>query len=175
MIAFRNYDARFPFLWETAAQPAARWHGAGDGPVQYFADTPHGAWAEFIRHEEITEIDDLAGVHRAICAVEIDETECEPVSLSSMLLRGDESTYLACQNEAARIRSDGSRGLKAPSAALKDGGAHGHYVDSGLHQGPARDGWVFVLFGRRPDLIGWKISTDARPPAEILDQVRHLS
>src|SRR5205823_2277822 len=31
----------------------------GDGPAQYFADTPVGAWAEFLRHEGITDEADL--------------------------------------------------------------------------------------------------------------------
>src|SRR5262245_40501368 len=57
MILFRQVDARFPFLWEDARQPAGRWHAAGDGPAHYFADTPDGAWAEFLRHEEITEVE----------------------------------------------------------------------------------------------------------------------
>src|SRR5436190_1844945 len=79
MIAFRHADPRFPFLWESAAQPAARWHDDGDGPVQYFADTPNGAWADFLRHEAIVDPDDLATIQRAIWAVEIpDETSSRP-------------------------------------------------------------------------------------------------
>ena len=66
MIAFRHCDRRWPFLWESAVQPQARWHGDGEGPVQYLADTPDGAWAEFLRHEEITDEADLAGVSRAL-------------------------------------------------------------------------------------------------------------
>jgi hypothetical protein len=53
MIVFRHADPSLPFLWEDVGQPPARWHGDGDGPVQYFTDTPDGAWAEFLRHEEI--------------------------------------------------------------------------------------------------------------------------
>jgi hypothetical protein len=44
---FRHTDPRFPFLWESTDQPPARWHDRGEGPVQYLADTPDGAWAEF--------------------------------------------------------------------------------------------------------------------------------
>ncbi len=40
MIAYRHADPRFPFLWESNAQPPGRWHGIGEGPVQYLADTP---------------------------------------------------------------------------------------------------------------------------------------
>lgn len=50
MIVFRHADPRFPFLWEIAEQSAARWHGDHEGPAHYFADTPDGAWAEFLRH-----------------------------------------------------------------------------------------------------------------------------
>ena len=41
---FRHADHRYPFLWESAAQPAGRWHADGDGPCQYLADTPDGAF-----------------------------------------------------------------------------------------------------------------------------------
>ena len=59
MIVFRRASAPSPFLWETAEQPPGRWHGEGEGPAQYFADTPDGAWAEFLRHENITDPEDL--------------------------------------------------------------------------------------------------------------------
>ncbi len=71
MIAFRQCDARCPFLWEGAAQPEGRWHAAGEGPAHYFADTPDGAWADFLRHEEIRDAADLATIRRAIWAVDI--------------------------------------------------------------------------------------------------------
>ena len=44
VIVFRNVDSRMPFLWEDDRQPAARWHGDGEGPVAYLAETPDGAW-----------------------------------------------------------------------------------------------------------------------------------
>jgi len=31
MILFRHADPRFPFLWERADQPEARWHRTGEG------------------------------------------------------------------------------------------------------------------------------------------------
>ena len=71
MILFRHCDRRFPFLWESSAQPGARWHAEGEGPVQYFADTPSGAWAEFLRHEGVREEKDLGGIRRALWAVEV--------------------------------------------------------------------------------------------------------
>ena len=33
MIAFRQVDARYPFLWDDASQPAGRWHAEGEGPA----------------------------------------------------------------------------------------------------------------------------------------------
>jgi hypothetical protein len=33
MIAFRQADPRFPFLWSEASQPAGRWHAEGEGPA----------------------------------------------------------------------------------------------------------------------------------------------
>ena len=73
MIVFRQTDRRYPFAWESSAQPAGRWHGEGEGPAHYFADTPGGAWAEFIRHEEIRDAEDLVTVRRTLWAVELDE------------------------------------------------------------------------------------------------------
>ena len=55
MIVFRHADPRFPFPSEWTGQPAARWHDAGEGPANYFSETPDGARAEFIRHEDITD------------------------------------------------------------------------------------------------------------------------
>jgi len=163
LIVFRNCDPRYPFLWEDRAQPAARWHAAGDGPAQYF-----------IRHEEITDLADLAMIRRAIWAADIDIADCQPPALLASQLIGDETTYPACQREAANMRRAGVRGVIAPSAALKPGEAAGYVVDGGQRGGAARDGRVFVLFGSRPDVTGWLVAADARPPARLLDQTRPL-
>jgi len=90
VILFRHADPRWPFLWETADQPAGRWHGDGDGPVQYLADTPDGAWAEFLRHEEINEPEDVATVRRALWAIEVDDSEvaAEPEMAMGVLTGG---------------------------------------------------------------------------------------
>lgn len=174
MIAFRHADHRFPPLWESEAQPAARWHAADQGPAHYFADTPDGAWAEFLRHEEITDPADLATVQRAMWAMEIPETGYAEVQLPRAVITGGEDSYAACQAEAARLLASGANAIQAPSAALKAGGAAGWRVDSGLQQGPARDGRVRVLFGRRPDLIGWRTAV-GRPSADLLPHVRHFT
>lgn len=175
MIVFRHADPRFPFLWENAAQPAGRWHGEGGGPAHYFADSPSGAWAELLRHEEITEVDDLAGIRRALWAVELPARPTHEPQLATHLLHGGPETYPACQAEAERLRTTGAEGLKAPSAALLPGQASGWIVDGGLQPGPPRDGTILVLFGHRPDLIGWPVTLDGRPPEELSERVRHFS
>lgn len=174
MIVFRQADPRFPFLWETGAQPPGRWHGVSEGPVHYFADTPVGAWAELLRHEEISDPADLAGIRRGLWAVEISEMPRTRPKLADPQLLGGVETYAECRAEAARLRARGVVGLRAPSAALRPRGAGGWRVERGLQEGPPRDGEVVVLFGRRPDLVGWPITLDGRPPDHVLERVRHF-
>ena len=50
---------------------AGRWIRAGDQPVHYLASTPTVAWAEWIRHQELHDPDDLLGVSAALWAVMI--------------------------------------------------------------------------------------------------------
>lgn len=174
MIVFRHADPRFPFLWEGADQPPARWHGEGEGPVHYFADTPDGAWAEFVRHEEITTPEDIATIRRALWAAELQGEPGERPQRSIHTLTGGRETYADCRAEARRLREEGAPGLVAPSAALVAGGAHGWRVDGGLQPGPARDGRVIVLFGRRPDVVGWPATIAGRPSEDLLSRVRHF-
>lgn len=174
-IGFRHCDPRFGFLWLAAAQPEARWHGPGEGPANYFADTPTGAWAEFLRHEGITEAADLAGVKRSLWAVELPEDGYAAPALSEAVLHGGLASYAACQDAARRLRAGGARRLEAPGAALLPGGASGsRAMVSGLAAaGPARDGRVWVLFGVA-DLRGWLAVDGGAPPASVLPLVRHL-
>lgn len=44
----------------------------------------------------------------------------------------------------------------------------------GLRPGPRRDGWTVVLFGRRPDLIGWAATAEGRPREDLLPAVRQM-
>ena len=176
MILFRDCDRRFPFLWETADQPAARWHAHREGPAQYLADTPSGAWAEFLRHEGITEEADLAGVERALWAVDVavDTIAFAAPKLARGAQFGGIDSYPGCQVEARRLRATGAQGVRARSAALRPGGATGWRVEGGEKDAPARDGEVLVVFGRRPDFVGWPVVEAGRPPARLLPRVRPL-
>jgi hypothetical protein len=175
MIAYRHADPRFPFLWESADQPGARWHGSGEGPVQYFADTPDGAWAEFLRHEGITEESELANVRRALWAVEVpDDLPAEMPRLGEALLVGGFDTYEECRSEARRLRNNGAVALRTPSAALVPGSARGWKVDGGMQPAADRDGTVLAVFGPRPDFVGWMAAFAARPRSDLLARVRNL-
>ena len=174
MIVFRQADARYPLLWESRNQPAGRWHAHGDGPAHYFADTPDGAWAEFLRHEELTEPDDLATVRRRMWAVEIPDEPAAQLGIPHHIATGGLRTYPLCQAEAARLRATGARRLAAPSAALVDGGATGTVVKDGPRPGPRRNGIVIVLFGPPDGLVGWTAGDAARPAEDLLPRVRAM-
>lgn len=176
MILFRRAPSGLPFLWERGeAQPAGRWHAAGQGPTQYLADTPDGAWAELIRHLEITDPADLSGIRETLWALEVpDELAPTRPRLDPQTLGGDLESYPACQAEAARLRARGAAAIVAPSAALLPGEARGWRVEGGIQPGPDREGRVFAFFGARQDLIAWRASVAARPDPALLAKVRHF-
>ncbi len=169
MIAFRHADPRFPFLREDSSQPAGRWNADGE-LTHYFCDTPDGAWAEFLRHEEIDDPRDLLTVRRALWAVEIGQPPSLRPDLPEAILTGGLETWPECQQLAQRHRADAD-GIITISAALRPGGARGWRVEAGLRPGPERDGQVIALFGSRPDLVGWKATAEGRPGEELLANV----
>jgi hypothetical protein len=192
VIGFRQCDARWPFLWEGAGQPEGRWHGAGDGPAHYIADTPDGAWADFLRHEEIRDAADLKTIRRAIWAVAFPDEPAATPALPAETMRGDRSTFAACQEAARRLRAAGHRRLHVPSPALVDGGARARAIggdDSGDSAGhrvagargeshaERRDGRIVVLFGGPSELnlVGWPVALQASPAPDLLSRVRHYS
>ena len=175
MIVFRNTDVDVPFLWDSDRQPAARWHGTGDGPAQYTATTPDAAWAEFLRHNGIADAGDLAGIQRTMWAVEIPDVEPTgaPI-LPAETLTGGLASYPECQAEAARLRAGGLSRLVAISAAVMPGKPSGWVSAPDLRPAPAREEQTIVLFGVRPDLVGWVSATLGRPEPTLLKRVRHL-
>jgi hypothetical protein len=176
VILFRNCPPGVRFYWEVSTQPAARWHRDDEGPAQYLATSPDAAWAEFLRHEAITDPADLAGIERAIWAIDVSvelAALADPV-LPLPILTGDETSYPECQAEAWRLREAGASGLKAPSAAVDPVTASGHRTDGGLVPGPPIDEATIVLYGLRPDDPGWFACAIGRPSIEQLKRVRHL-
>lgn len=178
-MVFRICDSRFPFLWTAgsgARQRSARWHAEGEGPVQYFADTPPGAWSELLRHEEITEPADLAGISARLWVVEIDdEEEMHEPKLSRAALGSSPDGYEVCRAEARRLRAAGAKRIVTLSAALAPGeGAGFHVSTTGLSRAARRDGKVIVHFGVLPDAEGWCVADAARPDEELLARVRPL-
>ncbi|RJK95927.1 RES family NAD+ phosphorylase [Vallicoccus soli] len=177
-ILFRHADPRFPFLWEGSAQPAARWHSHGSGPANYLADTADGAWAEFLRHEAITDPQDLQGIARRLWAVAVPDDVISSAAVPALppaQLTGGADTYPACQAEAARHRHAGAQALRAPSAALLPGAARGQVVVGGLQEAQDREGEVLVLFGDGwAHLRGWAAVDAGAPTERVLALVRHL-
>jgi hypothetical protein len=172
VIAFRHADPRFPFLIEDDSQPPARWHGEGEGPVQYLSDTADGAWAELLRHEEIADPEDVTTIRRALWAVEIPDEAYATPRLGARVLTGGPGSHPRCRREARRIKESGARGLVAPAAALLPGAARGWRVERGLVPGPDRTGRTIVLFGPRPDLTGWSATAEGRPRSDLVERVR---
>ena len=174
-IGFRHCDSRFPFIRNDSAQPAARWHAAGAGPANYFADTPVGAWAEFLRHEGITDPLDLVGVARSLWAVELPDTGYASPGIPAAVMLGDLTSYGACQAEAGRLRATAAERIEAPSAALLPGCARGWIASPHEQDAPiARDGRVWVLYGSAGALIGSPAVEAGAPPARVLPLVRQF-
>lgn len=174
---WRNTPPGLPFLWESDNLYPARWHATGEGPAQYLADTPAGAWAELVRHEEIVDPADVAGLARDLWAVEVPDGDIEQAAAMSGpddVLLGGPGSYPACQQLAAEARAQGARALTAPSAALVEGAAAGWRVDGGLVRDAPANGRVVVLYGRRPGLVGQRAVAAGHPPPELVNDVRPL-
>ena len=139
-----------------------------------FADTPDGAWAEFLRHEEIHDPEDLAGVERTLWAVEVDDAEPARPRLAVKTLTGGRETYARCQREARRLRAQGADRLAAPCAALMKGTPSGWRTDGGLVAGERRDERTWALFGRFPRAVAWVAGETAHPRRDLLQRVNHF-
>jgi hypothetical protein len=169
---FRQCDSRFAFLWASARQPEGRWHAPGDGPVQYLANSPDGAWAELLRHEEIDEIDDLEGIARALWAVELPEVPSARPNLDDATVHGDRART-ACQVKPSGFVS-WERGLVAPSAALRGGEVRRGERSAKRTSRPANTLRRWSCSSSAPDLDGWLMVDRGAPPSHVLADVRHF-
>ncbi len=175
MIAWRNTDVDVSFFWTSDRQPAARWHDAEEGPVQYLSTSPDASWAEFLRHAGITDAADFAGIERAMWTFEIDDSESAvSPALALSTMTGDLSTYADCQAEARRLRAAGATRILAPCAAKKPGSPSGWLSDPDLRAGPPAVETTIALIGVRPSQLGQLSAEFSRPHASLLPLVRHL-
>ena len=144
--------------------------------MQYFADTPTGAWAELLRHEEITDPTDLAGISTRLWAVRIGDVEMDEPKLPLAALTSAPDEYEVCRTEARRLRAAGAVRLVTVSAALQAGEAAGFHVGTAglMIRAAPRDGKVVVHFGVLPDAEGWCAADAARPDADLLGHIRPL-
>ena len=148
-------------------QPAARWHDEEDAPVTYVADSPDAAWAEFLRHDEITDPADLAGVARRMWAAEVPDEAIDNAVRAALrveILTGGPESYPSCRDHAAGLRQDGATALLALSGALLPGRGGGQSVDGGLVEAGPRDGQV-LCGGPWPDTRGWAVVDVGAPPS----------
>ena len=180
-LGFRVCDRRHPFLWSGAGQASGRWNRTGDQPVHYLASTPTVAWAEWIRHQEITDPGDLAGVAAALWAVLIPQ-EWGKKELDSVALHFDQVLDTSPAAQEARLalvellKKLGAQGLLAPTAALhhSDKVLPAVRVSNGSEQPEllAMPAQVILLWCEARLLPGWCCVPEGRPGAELLPLVR---
>lgn len=180
-LGFRVCDRRHPFLWSGAGQASGRWNRTGDQPVHYLASTPTVAWAEWIRHQEITDPGDLAGVAAALWAVLIPQ-EWGAKELDSVAMHLDQVLDSSREAQDARLalvehlKKKGAQGLLAPTASLhhSDKVMPAVRVSNGTEQPEqlAVPAQVILLWCEARLLPGWCCVPEGRPGAELLPLVR---
>jgi len=180
-LGFRVCDRRHPFLWSGPGQAAGRWNRSGDQPVHYLACTPTVAWAEWIRHEEITDPGDLAGVAAALWAVLIPQEwgsgELESVAMPlDQVLDPSPAAQDARLALVEQLKKQGAQGLLAPTAALRESDAvlPAVRVRNGTEQPErlTRPAQVILLWCEASALPGWCCVSEGRLGAELLPLVR---
>lgn len=167
VLAFRQTDYDVPF-WARGNSHPGRWNVAGDPPTQYWSLHPDGAWAEFVRQEELVDPDDLERLRRPIwvCRIRVaplvdlrhdDERDRWSVTRDALT----DPDWMRCQRLAGTLREHGVAGVIAPSAAI-DGHANVTFFGPRraihLHRRPVLHSTVPAAVVARgapdPDLLG---------------------
>ena len=179
-LGFRVCDRRYPFLWSKPGQPGGRWNRPGDPPLHYLASSPLVAWADWLRHQEIQDPEDLEGVAAALWAVLIPPDwgwERLPlVDLPETVVLAEGAKALDQRRAAITLlqRQD-AQGLQAPTAALIQRRSHPcRRCDDGL-EAPAElaePPLVFVLWCPAETLLGCPCVKEGRPWPDLLPLVR---
>jgi hypothetical protein len=173
VVAYRHAAYDSPW-WAHPNSRAGRFHRAGEHPTQYLSLHPLGPAAEVLRHHvgpaaaedyDHVVLDLWAVTVEDEGIVVIDFDDCADHGILPEELVGDD--YGPTQALADRLRREGARGARVPSAAL-----------------PGTDN--LVLFGARvlhpyllPPVTMEEVRTGhltdgARPPAEVAATVRWL-
>lgn len=179
-LAYREVDPRWPPLYRAAGeltptQESGRWHRQGEGYAQYMSLDPTGAWAEFIRREEIRDEERRHAASRNLWRVTVEETDIADLStferfeecdLDPQLAVGD---WNASQRLADALLEAGYRGLLTPSAALP--GAVNLTVFGERYEVEISTG---VVAPRNPNPQLWYpvvlVASSARPPRRAMEQ-----
>lgn len=170
---WRACDVRYPFLWADASQGPGRWHGPGEGPCHYLATSAAGAWAEVLRHAEITDEDDVADLEMALWALEAPVPAHTPALPEAVLVGGLDS-YPACRAEARRLRSGGATALRSPTAALRSGRVEQiTLTDVGQVHTATVASETFVYFETTGSITG-ALAAIGHPNPALLAEVRPL-
>jgi hypothetical protein len=113
-------------LWAIPNRSAGRFNQAESAPTQYLCLHPLGPWAEYLRREGYTTIEELLELRGRVWVLRVNEAEIFDLNFDSAAqldiapqhLVGDE--YGPCQELADRCRADRSlpKVLLVPSAAL---------------------------------------------------------
>ena len=151
--------------------------------MHYLATTPTVAWAEWIRHQDIEDPDDLAGVAAALWAVLIPaawgSTDLPAVELPiEQVLSGSHEAQAARLELVNALRRQGAQGLLAPTAALhhSDRVSPCMRVCDGVQQQDQLElsAQVILLWCPATLLAGWCCVPEGRPGPEVLPLIRRV-
>lgn len=180
VVAFRYASYDVPF-WARANTLPGRWHRVGDGPTQYWALNPDGAWAELIRHEDLTTAQDLRMVQmpmwtcRTPLAMVVDL--CDPDTQERHGISAEQlisSNWTACQDLGRTLRQT-YRGVLSPSAVLP---GHVNFTMFGARRMISWDSRsslasavpaALVAIGRPPDDLLHRVHRPGRPAGRLFD------
>lgn len=183
--AYRQVATGWPPLFHSAgeaipSQESGRWHRQGEGYAQYFSLSPAGAWAEYLRHQSITDASRALEQRRDLWVAHVTATAIADLSSAKHLRQCGLSPEVATglredsQVLADDLRAAGFDGLLSRSAALEDEvnlTIFGERFERVVTQDPSR--W------QNPDPTIWipcmMVAEASPPPLSILGEVIHSS